>query len=533
MRGPSFVVFPKMSCMEETSNASRSCTPLPSEWKPTQWDISEANQVPDRENIQCFKVALLQSQDAQDCKPLLPATDDPLPGIGYLQSRQDMPTGQATYPLSLLSDLVNASGWDDVLERLKCSFSETFKRHVYLNELDLFSFSRKGIRHPTPLVYAQACMSSLVSRNASSFIHDDYSSSPLAESVNLFVLGVKLWIVTVEMDNRESRNDEMLLASSLLATYGLLSANPTIWDASRALLAYGTTILKRLQMSPKLGSCLSSPRSLHISYTFMVDVLSAAHFQTLPSLSTTELFLELPSSGYQFQQVYRQLLNSYEPLPSNIHSREDILLLLVALLCDIIYIQRNDLAHRMRSKDPPINPFTPLSRSRERERQQKLLSGALDCWHRHFGDNADQNILALFFFCKLVLSCPILPLLSCIAGYAVFPGSGLPSQDMVLASGSDQVSVSGDPVNYAWKVLDHVDVSQRSLDSQLPIWLPITLFSSALVVWQNLRAHSSSSRQYGSLKVLRTFIHELNQLPWGCCQVMSSVLQRLSVEAST
>jgi hypothetical protein len=87
--------------MEETSNSSRACTPLPSEWNPTQWDVSEASQVPDRENIQWFKVALLQSQDAQDCKPLLPATDDPAPGISYLQSSQDVSQLQLLLTISV------------------------------------------------------------------------------------------------------------------------------------------------------------------------------------------------------------------------------------------------------------------------------------------------------------------------------------------------------------------------------------------------------------------------------------------------
>lgn len=89
MRGP-FSALPKMSRIEETSNTSRSCTPLPSEWKPTQCDVLEASQVPDRENFQCFKVALSRSRDAQDCKPLLPATDDVSPGIRYLQNQRDV-----------------------------------------------------------------------------------------------------------------------------------------------------------------------------------------------------------------------------------------------------------------------------------------------------------------------------------------------------------------------------------------------------------------------------------------------------------
>ncbi|KAF7590093.1 hypothetical protein BBP40_003249 [Aspergillus hancockii] len=530
-----------MSCIEQTSNSSRSCTPLPSEWQPTQWDVPEANQMPDREIVQCFKVALLQSPDAQNCKSLLPATDDASPGIRYLQTWQDIPTDRVTYPMSLLSDLVDTSDWDHVLERWKCSFTETFEHHVYLKHLDLSTCPRKEIPSSAPLEYAQACLSSLLSRNAGFSIHGNTPSSPIQASAKLFEFGVRMWIVTVEMDNRESRNDEILLASSLLATYGLQSASPKIWDTARALIAYGTTILKRFQMNPKLSPGLSTSRSLHISYTFMVDVLCAAHFQTLPSLSTTELFLELPSSRHQFQLVYRQLLNSHEPLPSNIHNQEDALLLLVALLCDIIYIHTNDLGYRLRSKTrvydsdsvpsrgPPANPFTPLSLRRERQRQQDYLTSALDRWHRHLVGVADKNILALFSFCKLLLCCPDLQLLSRLAGYPVSPTSGLPSQDMPLSSGPHQASVSEDAVKHAWKVLDHTNVSKRSLDSQLPIWLPISLFSAALVVWQDIRSHPSIGR-YGSLKVLGTFIHELNQLPWDCCQVMSSVLQRLSLE---
>lgn len=273
----------------------------------------------------------------------------------------------------------------------------------------------------------------------------------------------------------------------------------------------------------------------------MVDVLCAVHFQSLPNLSTTELFVGLPLSRHQFQDVYWQLLNGFEPLPSNINGREDALLLLVALLCDIIYIQHNELTDRMRStpgvngpdffpsRGPPVNPYAPLSRTRERERQQKSLLNALDRWHQHFAAVVDKNVLALFFFCQLVLSCPDLMLLPRLAKYPISAISGMPLENRASVSGARQVSVSEDAVKYAWKAVDHVDVSQKSFETQLPIWLPLTLFLSALVVWQSLRTDTPLGRQYGSLKVLRTFIHELNQLPWDCCRVMASVLGQLSM----
>jgi hypothetical protein len=277
------------------------------------------------------------------------------------------------------------------------------------------------------------------------------------------------------------------------------------------------------------------PFSLIVYYTFMVDVLCAAHFHTLPNLSTKELNLKLPVSKYQFQEAYRRLFNNLEPLPPDIHAREDALSLLLGLLCDIIYIQRNDLSHQMRSSIEPsrsalVNPFTPLSRSRERSRQQTLLTSALNCWHQQHAHATDRNTLALFWYCRLLLSCPDLALLFSMAGYPPVPGGGgVLSQDPVPTSNSTatQVSVPEDAVKYAWKVLDHVDASKTLPNSQLPIWLPLTLFSAALVVWYSLRSHSSDSTQYGSFKVLGTFVHELNLLPWPCCEVMALVLERL------
>lgn len=127
-----------------------------------------------------------------------------------------MTAGQDTYPVSLLSNLANTSGCDDLLERLQCSFSETFKRHVYLKELNISGFPRKNIPSSAPLVYAQACLSSLVSKDVAFCLPEDSSHSPLTTSAELFELGARFWIVTVETDNRESRNSEVLLAVRIL-----------------------------------------------------------------------------------------------------------------------------------------------------------------------------------------------------------------------------------------------------------------------------------------------------------------------------
>lgn len=201
--------------MEETNRLSDARILLPSEWCPTQWDVPEANQVPDRDFVQRFKVALSHSEEGKYCKLLLPDTDDANdahPGTPFLQ--RELPAGEVTYPLSLLSDLFDTSGYDDVILHLQGSFCEIFQHHVYLNGLGSSNFAWYNNPSAAPLEYAQACLCCVVSRNAADAIHQDNPDLPVSLAATLFELGVRLWIVTVELDNREARKDESFLAVS-------------------------------------------------------------------------------------------------------------------------------------------------------------------------------------------------------------------------------------------------------------------------------------------------------------------------------
>jgi hypothetical protein len=107
--------------------------------------------------------------------------------------------------------LAHTPGWDDTVVQLQRPFSDTFKHHVYLDKLYLPNPAQKDIPFSAPLKYAQACISSML-REGENIEGEHIASSAHDLSVKLFELAVRLWIVTVEMDNRESRNNETLLA---------------------------------------------------------------------------------------------------------------------------------------------------------------------------------------------------------------------------------------------------------------------------------------------------------------------------------
>jgi hypothetical protein len=62
---------------------------------------------------------------------------------------------------------------------------------------------------------------------------------------------------------------------------------------------------------------------------------------------------------------------------------------------------------------------------------------------------------------------------------------------------------------------------------RVSIWLPIVLFSSALIVWHKLQSPVATNRKYGTLSVLTTFKDEIENLLWPYCRTMIKTLDKL------
>jgi hypothetical protein len=253
----------------------------------------------------------------------------------------------------------------------------------------------------------------------------------------------------------------------------------------------------------------------------------------------------MPSGDHGFQTVYNSLFDTESPVPNDVRSSEDGVLLLSAILSDTLFLQRSTgsiivtrpvVGNMASSMSSPTNPFATLTPMRESLQRRNSLKNALDRWLQHFDEENLNNILALYYFCRLCLSCPDLRLLPSMAKYP--PGTSVSTGnrkketvDMnrteVDPNGEPVLDISEEALQAAWKVLDHVDVSLPR-DKQC-LWLPIILFFSALVVWYKAKesATGSTCSGYTSMKTLAAFSRELEKLPWSCCTTMSATLDRL------
>lgn len=270
---------------------------------------------------------------------------------------------------------------------------------------------------------------------------------------------------------------------------------------------------------------------------FLTDVISAITCDTTPNFSTTELNIKMPSSNYQFSAIYA-LIHSHDPLPEASRSREDGLLLLIALLNDTIYMQRcypvNSLVSpsyvgsRPKSDKSLRNPYAPLSSVSERSRLNTELNNALDKWKEHFQQTVGKDILTLYYFCKLQLTCTNIWELPNLAGYMTSCGSS--TQAATSKRDGRRFEIPDEAMDLAWLVLDNCSIQTETFGHKLSIWLPVVLFHSALVIWQRLRFRAPTDMKYGTLKILSMFKNEIVQLPWACCLEMGITLNRLMKE---
>ncbi|PHH92713.1 hypothetical protein CDD83_5736 [Cordyceps sp. RAO-2017] len=510
--------------------------PAPYEWNPTRQDAAEANRPPDATLLQLFKQEIAVNDEFRDCEQLVSPTLFHERDSSSARGQDEAGTRrQYSFP----ADLLNLNHLPDIpyeamVANLQPVFYATFKSHVFLEDLDIASLSDGQDSPPPFLAFSLACLASvwLSTLTPGTYEQSNYFYPTVDLPSTLFWAGVKVWAAMIEIDNREVRRPESAIATVLLATYGMLSADQAHWARTTNIMAYSATMMKQLPPTP-------SSRIL-VSYGLLVDVLRAVVFNDVPNFSTTELVIMMPSSADSFPATYKRLLQ--EPagtLPADISSRGDAILLLSAVLCDTLFVRRSysTLLHQPARGDVegsaaqqpfPFNPYAALSPESEMRRQYAALQGALDRWSQNFGQCVEKDILALFYFCRLFVSCPELTELPRRVGYALEPTDGdwgvraaARSSDMI------PIEVSEEAASAAWSVLHYINVTAEGPKRSQQVWMPIALFCSALVIWQSLLCRSGSGGRRGTLKVLNAFIRELEQLPWPCCGKMSRALERI------
>lgn len=112
--------------------------------------------------------------------------------------------------MALLTDIPSIPEETEVA-RLQSLFFTSFKQHIYLAAIDIPDTTQSF--HPPYFPLALACLSSVVSPQANL---DGYAlgadNSQSEVSTSLFIAGLSLWCVILEVDNREARLLEAVVA---------------------------------------------------------------------------------------------------------------------------------------------------------------------------------------------------------------------------------------------------------------------------------------------------------------------------------
>lgn len=497
----------------------------------TRWDVHNGNESPTTRFLERFQNALVHAEGTQADTT---GSDHRRPGpLEALRTWQSEPRALYTYPMVLLSNVPTIPD-DSELDWLDLSFPTTFKRHILVNQFATVG-ETAGLLPPY-LQIARACIA------YASFSSEEKQARATTDGIELanagdalFTAGAHLWAVMLEVDNREARMLEAVVAAVLLVTYGLFSNERRVRKKSAGLLCNVVTISRRLHLHD--GSASGSThsevfdrdqrtRTSLFAYLLLLDMLQAARSGDSPMYSTTELHMRMHGSDVSFRLAYSSIIHGYA-LPEEIKSREDALVLLTAIMSDSLYAQRthflvaenNLCGSSAASASSPRTPYLPLTAKSESARLSAVFEAALLRWHRQFERSAGSALLVLYYFAQLQQLCPGSWQLPAMAGHGVLHTTKIPEHLRRDHAIPEQA------VETAWQILEHFDQCLQSPDGRLAIWLPMSLFMSALVVWRHISLDRS---RRGTLKMLDMFKIRLTELPWPCCTEMVRTLARLS-----
>jgi hypothetical protein len=237
----------------------------------------------------------------------------------------------------------------------------------------------------------------------------------------------------------------------------------------------------------------------------------------------------MPSSPYNFHNMYNCLISGARPLPSDLKMDADSLLLLTGICADILFSHYSfssvsECAEELLAQSSQ-NPHAPLSCPAEALRHQYILKAALSRWLQHFEEVVRQDVLAFFYFCKLLLCFPDVLKLPQLVGY---PPNTNSASTTTGSTNPGLIEVSDEAVNCAWRILDNSDALGDASGPNIAIWLPAVLFYAGLTIWCHLRPQGSSlNSRTGTMRTLKMFKDELSHLPWPCCVEMCCTLDGL------
>ncbi|KAK4935803.1 hypothetical protein LTR10_023210 [Elasticomyces elasticus] len=206
----------------------------PGERHPTRWDVHDANESPAITFLDRFRAALLHTEGAgEDASP---DTDSVIDSSEHLGTN---PVRAYTYPVVMLSDVPTLLPEDEIA-RLQAAFFASFNQ-IFIDAVNIAGTASDPL--PPYLQIALACLGSVSMPATSTSGYAVANGIDQADlSADLFITAARLWTVIIEVDNREARMLEAVIAASLLITYGVLSTDRVHWRITTGILCNVVTV---------------------------------------------------------------------------------------------------------------------------------------------------------------------------------------------------------------------------------------------------------------------------------------------------
>ncbi|KAJ5201256.1 hypothetical protein N7449_006059 [Penicillium cf. viridicatum] len=477
-----------------------------------------------------------------------------VPGIG------SMGVSDLNYPLSLFDNIPELPP-ASIIEDLTRTFETGFLRKApFLSNLsnpDTPILAGLAGTAPVPpyLAFARALIGTVVSKRQECRIW----------APGLYETTLKLFVGSVELDNRISRNIHWYEAGLLLVVYGMLHSDDAIWETTTMVHGYFLVPYKRrglLQIADPGAPFDSHDTSLITSFYFLVDILRAIYLNTPPSFSPTDLSFPLTNqSTWRFEDLHRRIIIHKRSLSLG-QTPDEYLLAILCILSEVFQLLQllgpfTDKSIQNAEK-ADVNSslhagrlYPPSSVSREYLRQSEALVCSLQVWHSsmdaqstgassgcQFPDAIPQtgpnsaalklhrDVLPIAYLCRILLELgPRALELPKIAGYdGPVPNGENPPSPLNNNPHKLGIHISDAAIECSWKVLDTLDEERDDVDctvesSFIPLWLPLVVFYAGLTVWARMQEdrdrgllkgaqNSSSARR----RLLRSFENELRKI---------------------
>jgi hypothetical protein len=170
-------------------------------------------------------------------------------------------------------------------------------------------------------------------------------------------------------------------------------------------------------------------------------------------------------------------------------------------------------------------PFTP---GHEIQELRQKMSSSLVEWKNSHIESTTNDVLLLYYFCRLYSLVPSLQSLFALSGYAK-PSTSIPDGEREKARASAALSSYRNAMSTVWQILG---ISELMEPKELPIWAPLSVFSAGLVIWACKEFARPDDVDSWSARSLNPFQEELARMNFSGAKEMSVILAKLGRKGS-